>query len=70
MLSTVQTTLSGKEGKYLFSSNSFYDFTDQRGQENQTIITWDSFIARLVNRNNSSTLSRFWDNSIGKSEKK
>ena len=32
-------------------------------------IIWDIFIARLVNLNNSSTLPRFWDNSIGKSKK-
>ena len=56
MLSSVQTTLSVKEGKYLSSNNSFYDLTDHRGQGNRTIIIWDSFIARLVNRNNSSSL--------------
>ena len=70
MLSTVQTTHLVKEGKYLFSNHSFHDFTDHRGQGNRTIITWDSFIARLVNQNNSSSLQRFWDNSMGKSEKK
>ena len=70
MLSSVQTTLSVKEGKYLSSNNYFYDLTDHRGQGNRTIMTWDSFIARLVNRNNSSSLPRFWDNSMGKSEKK
>ena len=53
MLSTVHTLLV-KEGKYLFSNNSFYDFTDHRGQGIRTIISWDSFIARLVNRNNNS----------------
>ena len=42
-----------------FSNNSFYDFADHRGQGNWTIITLDSFIARLVYRNNSSSLSRF-----------
>ena len=60
MLSTVQTTLVVKEGKYL------YDITDHRGQENLTIITWDSFIARLGKQNNSSSLPGFWDNSMGK----
>ena len=30
------------------------------------IITWDGFIAKLVNRNNSSSLPIFWDNSMGK----
>ena len=70
MLSTVQTSLLVKEGKYLFSNNSFYDFTDHRGQENRTIITLDSFIAILVNRYNSSSLPGFWDNSMGKRVRK
>ena len=34
------------------------------------INTWDSFIDRLVNGNNSSSLPRFWDNSMGKRVKK
>ena len=66
MLSSVKTTLSVKEGKYLSSNNSFYDLTDHRGQGYRTINTWDSFIARLVNMNNSSSLPRFWDNSMEK----
>ena len=70
MLSSVQTTLSVKEGKYLSSNNSFYDLTDHRGQGNLMIITWVSLIARLINRNNSSSLPGFSDNSMGKREKK
>ena len=34
------------------------------------IITWDSFIARLVNRNNSSSFPRFWDYSMEKGVRK
>ena len=67
MLSTVQTTLGqGKEKKYMFSNNYFWDITDHRGQGNRKIITWDSFIARLVNQNNNSSILRLWDNSMGR----
>ena len=50
MLSSVQTTLSVKEEKYLSSNinNFFYDLTDHRGQGNPTIITWDLLIGIIA----------------------
>ena len=64
MLGTVHAVFGGKEGRYLFTNDSFKYFTDDRGKGNRPVVTGSSFVARLENRHYSSLLKGKGDKSV------